>query len=68
MNSFTSNPYAGTVARQQIQDRVQDAERRAEIRALRADRRAARRASRPVSPPNTRHLPWWTLRFLTPAR
>jgi hypothetical protein len=71
MNSLTSNPYAaGNVARQLIQDRVQDAERRAQVRALRADRRAARQVSgRPVvTPPETRDLPWWTFRFLTPAR
>jgi len=68
MNSFTTNPYAGTVARQLIQDRVQDAGRRAEVRALRADRRAARQASRPASLPKTHDLPWWTLRFTSHAR
>ena len=71
MNSLTSNPYAaGNVARQLIQDRVQDAERRTLVRALRADRRSAREVSgHPVvRPPEVRALPWWTLRFLTPAR
>jgi len=69
MNSLTSNPYAATAARQLIQERVHDAERRAQVRALRADRRAARQMpGRQVRPPETRDLPWWTFRFLAPAR
>lgn len=69
MNSLTINPYAATTARQLIQERVQDAERRAQVRALRADRRAARQvAGHAVLPPETRNLPWWTFRFLAPAR
>ena len=71
MNSLTSNPAAaGTIARQLIQERVRDAERRAQVRTLRADRRAAREAyqPRPVVPPATHDLPWWTFRFLFPAR
>ena len=71
MNSFASNPSAaGSVARYMIQDRVQDAERRAQVRAVRSARRAARQASqsRPLAPPTTHDLPWWTFRFLFPAR
>lgn len=71
MNSFTHNPSAaGYVARQLIQERVSDAERRAQVRTIRADRRAARQATHtnPVMPPQTRELPWWAFRFLSPVR
>jgi hypothetical protein len=73
MNSLTSNPYAANaVARQLIRERVQDAERHAQVRAVRASRRAARRAARyadtPLVPQSSHDQPWWTLRFLSPAR
>jgi hypothetical protein len=71
MNSFTANPTAASsVAHQLIQERVQDAEHRRQVRAVRAARRAARQAhqSHPVAPPTTHDLPWWTFRFLFPAR
>lgn len=70
MNSYTHNLMAAdAVARQLIQERVHDAERRARVRAVRADRRAARQASGSVvRPPETRDLPWWTFRFLSPVR
>lgn len=75
MNTFTTNPSAaGAVARQLIQDRVRDAERRAQVRAVRLARRAERHAASPytprpaTTPPQTRDLPWWAVRFLMPVR
>jgi hypothetical protein len=69
MNTFATNVSAAeAVAQYEIRQRVHDAERRAQLRAVRAARRAARHESRPLTPESSHHLPWWTLRFLSPVR
>ena len=65
MNTLTTNPYAGAIARQTIADRVHAAEVRRVARAVRLERRTAGRALGPQAP--TRPLPRWRIHFLRPA-